>query len=265
MLPWGSHGCNAKEINDMLGGDKSLKNYLLKANEETEKENSKRSIFEENREKIETFYRTNITDIIEGKSKLAEARERFEFKKQEYCVNKELSYEMDPFKWDLVKDIDGKTKVRIIEELDDENNNPNEETLPDEETLAVEHGEPLKTEQEEEVIINYPITFQERRTVIEKYFKSELEWWRANNNFIRTTTEENERIRGCYIQTGRNMNDFENYAKRFFYFTRSSIGRVHIQTTPSFEADNYRFLYKEDPEWEKKRIKYWGDNVGAIL
>jgi hypothetical protein len=172
---------------------------------------------------------------------------------------------MDPFKWDLVKDIDGKTKVRILDELEDENNNPNEEVMLDEETLAVQHEEPLILEQEEENTINYPVSFQERKNVIEKFFKSELEWWIGTNNFIRKTIEENERLEKCYIQAGKDMNIYERYSKQYFYFTRSSIGRVHIQTTSKYQVDNYKSLLKEDPEWEKKRRKYWGDNAGATF
>jgi hypothetical protein len=136
-----------KFINDenkMLGGDKSLKTYLVESTTVAKRENRNLLSFKENKEKLEIFYKTNIEDIIEGKSKLAEAREWFKFKKQEYCVNKELSYEMDPFKWDLVKDNCGRTKVRIIEELEDNNNVPDEEIMPDEEILSIENKEPMK-------------------------------------------------------------------------------------------------------------------------
>jgi hypothetical protein len=60
----------------MLGGDKSLKEYL--AFEEivrNTKTINARIAFEGNKDKLESFYKTNIEDIIEGKNKLAEARE----------------------------------------------------------------------------------------------------------------------------------------------------------------------------------------------
>jgi hypothetical protein len=171
----------------MLGGDKSLKTYLEK---ETvlmmKKKTDIRTSFEENKEKLEAFYKTNIEDIIEGKSKLAEARERFRFKKQEYCVNKELSYEMDPFKWDLVKDINGKTKVRIIEELEDKNNIPDEEIMPDEETLSIENKKPLMNLEKQVSCYRELLTFEERKTNIEEYFKNNFDWWLSGNRSIQT-------------------------------------------------------------------------------
>jgi hypothetical protein len=66
------------QINDkseMLEGDKSLKNYL-----EIDEENSERTsckvTFQENREKVEEFYKTNIETLLENRNKLAGARER---------------------------------------------------------------------------------------------------------------------------------------------------------------------------------------------
>jgi hypothetical protein len=88
---------------EMLGGDLSLKTYLSDSKNISEEAVVKRSSYIEAKDKIETFFKTNIEEITENKSKLAKAKENCRFKKQEYCVNKELSFEMDPFRWDLVK------------------------------------------------------------------------------------------------------------------------------------------------------------------
>jgi hypothetical protein len=137
-----------KNEDKMLGGDKSLKTFLAESKNISEEAIVKRKSFIENKEKLGTFYKTNIENLVEGRCKLAEARERFKFKRQEYLMNKELTYEMDPFKWDLVKCKDGKTKVRILEE-DDKYKDSKEESLPEEEIILIRCSEPLQVEEQE--------------------------------------------------------------------------------------------------------------------
>jgi hypothetical protein len=60
------------------------------------------------------------------------------------------------------------------------------------------------------------------------------------------------------------MDMFEKY-KETIYFTRSSMGKIHVQTTDYFRINDYKYLLKEDPEWEAKRISYWGEKVGAVF
>jgi hypothetical protein len=88
----------SSESNDskMLGGDRSLKNFLVEAKEEVEQATRKREAFQENKEKIETFYKTNIENLLENRNKLADAREKFRLKRIEYLGNKELLFEMAP-------------------------------------------------------------------------------------------------------------------------------------------------------------------------
>jgi hypothetical protein len=54
---------------------------------------------------------------------------------------------MDPFKWDLVKCKDGKTKVRILGE-DDIYKNSKEESLPEEETILIRCSESIQIEEQ---------------------------------------------------------------------------------------------------------------------
>jgi hypothetical protein len=120
------------QINDkseMLEGDKSLKNYL-KIDEENSEKTSCKVTFQENKEKIEEFYKTNIETLLENRNKLADARERHRLRKIDKFGNKELMYERDPFEWELVRDRDGLTKVRIIGEKENDRNIDRDEDHP---------------------------------------------------------------------------------------------------------------------------------------
>jgi hypothetical protein len=171
---------------------------------------------------------------------------------------------MDPFKWEIVKDRNGKTKVRIIEELEDNNNIPDEEIMADEETLSIENKKPLVNLDKHNNCYRELMTFEERKANIEKYFKNNFDWWFEGNLKIQTIYERNEKKRLYYIEEKRDMDFFEKY-KETIYFTKSSMGKIHVQVTDYCHINDYKYLLKEDPEWEAKRISYWGEKVGAVF
>jgi hypothetical protein len=91
---------NLQEENEgskMLGGDRSMKKFLEEAKEDREQSALKKEIFQENKSKIEIFYKTNIEIMLENRNKLADAKEKFRLRRLNSLNNKELIYEMDPF------------------------------------------------------------------------------------------------------------------------------------------------------------------------
>jgi hypothetical protein len=116
----------------MLGGDKSLNNFLNTINERREQQTIKVYNFQENKSKSESFYKTNIQTMMENNNKLKEAKEKYKLKRLEYLSKKELCFEMDPFTWELIRCRDGTTTIKIIEEADEHKNWGKEEVIEEE-------------------------------------------------------------------------------------------------------------------------------------
>jgi hypothetical protein len=247
-----------QEDENMLNSDKSLKAELAKARQEMKKPISKRSSFTENREKLESYYRTNIDNLIENRSKLANARERFEQKRIERMLDKELIYEADPFKWDLVKDKDGKTKIRILGE-DDPYKDFEEKNLPDEETLITSCSDNIIVyETEKSVVLN---NFVERKEAVENFFKSiRYKRWIENNAIIQRIYDEDEmRKQGC---SERYKLQFKH---RVISFRRTKRGQLLIV----MKVKNLDIVegpeYIPDPNWWNNYVREWGAKAGAIF
>jgi hypothetical protein len=151
---------NGEENSQMLGGDKSLNNYLNAVNEKREQILT-RSNFQENKSKIETFYKPNIEMMLENNNKLIDAKEKYKLKRLEYLGNKELYFEMDPFTWELVRCRDGTTKIKIIEEDDEHKEWGKEEVIDEEDIFKIRSYENTQYEvDDEEDFYVVPITFE---------------------------------------------------------------------------------------------------------
>jgi hypothetical protein len=96
----------------MVGGDLALKAKVLRDREKY----IERIPFKEKKEKIEKHFKTNVDLILEN-GKIMSVAERSERNAIDRYCHRELKYEMEPYKWILVKLPNGKTKAIVVKSL----------------------------------------------------------------------------------------------------------------------------------------------------
>jgi hypothetical protein len=77
----------------MVGGDMSLKSKIIK----DRKKHIEKKIFEEKRDTLEEFFKTNIEIMLENKKTILSVQEKEEMEAIDRKCYRELKYEMDPY------------------------------------------------------------------------------------------------------------------------------------------------------------------------
>jgi hypothetical protein len=229
-----------------LAKERSNENKLKVSNEE--KENNG---FQKNQKVIEEFFKKNIEEMMDNNKKLIDMREKHRLLKLNYLGSKELCYEMDPFIWELIKFKDGSTKINIIDENDQYKNWEKDKVL-EEDIIRIRNFEANQNqdenEEEEEApdeII--PITFEDRRKVIDNFYKENFEI-RRSSFIIRWNAEsEKERIRRLAEERKRPDYLSKLGSWKFFKCTNDKVRISQVRSR----------VEKMDPIARKRAIDYW--------
>jgi hypothetical protein len=249
---------------DILDGDKSLRAVLIKEREkeelrrEAERRKEAKCNFRYNRRKLEVFFKTNIEEMMDNNKKLVDTRENYRLQKVNYLSDKELCYEMDPFTWELVKCKDGSTKVKIVGEDDKFKKWDDEKVLTEGDIICIRNPEinfNQFEDEEEELESKQPVTFGERREIIDKSYKVNFEILKQSHKCVRGIELNNERLRRLVIE--KNNPEGLKYLKSWKFF-KCTNGKTRI-------IKDERPTGKIDPQLEKKTIENWRRRNNAIF